>query len=132
MTVYNWNGLNQKKVLAILPCIRSFIVLLVTLLISGCNKKTKTAVEKATVSQFLENDIYSFKVRPESKDGQQGPESDESESIQTTMIIPSKPGQPNALNITHDSVLSLNGPNQNKVHTMLPLTQFSIIPLVTH
>ena len=65
--------------------------------------KAKTAVEKATVSQLLENGIYPFKVRPESKDGQQGPESDKSEPIQTTMIIPSKPGQPKALNITHDS-----------------------------
>jgi hypothetical protein len=63
-----------------------------------------TTIEDATVSQLSENNTYSFKVRPELNNGQPGPESDESEPIQTAMIIPSKPGQPRTLNITHDSI----------------------------
>ena len=67
-------------------------------------QEAKSAIEEATVSKLSENGIYTFKVRPELKNGHHGPESDESEPIQTAMIIPSKPGQPIILNITHDSV----------------------------
>ena len=65
---------------------------------------TSTAEESVTVSQLLEKSIYFFKVRPESRSGKSGLESDESEPIQTAMIIPSKPGKPKPASLTHDSI----------------------------
>ncbi len=67
-------------------------------------QRTNTAIEEATVSQLSKNGVYLFKVRPELKNGQHGSESDESKPMQTAMIIPSKPGQPRTLSITHDSI----------------------------
>ena len=67
-------------------------------------QKTSDAEKKALVSQLSEKNTYLFKVRPESKSGESGQESDESEPIQTKMIIPSNPGKPKATNITHDTI----------------------------
>lgn len=87
-------------------------------------QEAKSAIEEATVLKLSENGIYLFKVRPELKNGHHGPESDESEPIQTDMIIPSKPGQPSTLNITHDSVeLEWSKPEQG-AHNV---TSYSIL-----
>ena len=66
-------------------------------------KEVKSAKERVTISHLLEKTIYSFKVRPECKDGL-GLESDTSDAIQTKMIIPSKPSKPTATGITHNSI----------------------------
>ena len=59
--------------------------------------------EEVLLPQLSENVMYCFKIRPECKAGV-GLESDISDPIRTNMIIPSKPGQPKALNITHNSI----------------------------
>ena len=65
---------------------------------------TSTAEESATISPLVERSTYLFKVSSEPKSGEPGLESGESEPIQTAMIIPSKPGRPTAVNVTHDSI----------------------------
>ena len=59
--------------------------------------------EGVVVSQLLENTTYHFQVQPEFEAGI-GLESDISDPIMTKMIIPSKPGKPRALKITHQSI----------------------------
>ena len=63
----------------------------------------RSANTKVIVSQLLDNTTYLFLVQPECEAGI-GLESDVSDPIKTMMIIPSKPGKPRALKITHDSV----------------------------
>ena len=65
--------------------------------------RSVSADEKVVVSHLLENTTYLFQVQPECEAGV-GLESDVSDPIKTKMIIPSKPGKPRALNITHDSI----------------------------
>ena len=67
-------------------------------------QKTKATEEKAIVTGLSEKSAYLFKVRPESKSGEPGEVSDESEAIKTTMIIPNKPSKPVALSVTHSAV----------------------------
>ena len=82
-------------------------------------QKTKAAKERATVTGLSEKTTYLFKVRPESENGESGLESDESEHIQTAMIIPSKPGKPKAVNVTHDSIeLEWTKPEQGAHNVM--------------
>ena len=45
----------------------------------------------------------SFQVQPECEGGV-GIESDISDPVMTYMIVPSKPGKPRALKVTHDSI----------------------------
>lgn len=59
--------------------------------------------EIAVVSQLLENTTYRFQVQPEYEAGI-GLESDISDPIMTKRIIPSKPGKPRALKVTHQSI----------------------------
>ncbi len=59
--------------------------------------------ERVVVSQLLENTTYHFQVQPEFEVGI-GLESDISDPITTKRIIPSKPGKPRALKVTHQSV----------------------------
>ena len=87
-------------------------------------QKTNTVEEKTTVLQLLENNAYLFKVRPELKNGECSPESDESEPTQTTITIPTKPDKPKALSITHDSVeLEWSKPEQG-AHNVTSYTIF--------
>ena len=65
--------------------------------------KTESAVEKLIVSRLEVDTSYIFKVQAESVDGP-GKESETSNVIQTLVPIPSKPGQPKAVSITHNSV----------------------------
>ena len=66
-------------------------------------KRSVNTEERVVVSQLLENTIYLFQVQPECDAGI-GLESDVSDPIKTGMKIPSKPGKPRALNVTHDSI----------------------------
>ena len=59
--------------------------------------------EKALLPQLSENTVYYFKVRPECEAGT-GLESDISNPIKTEVIVPSKPGKPKAVSITHNDV----------------------------
>ena len=59
--------------------------------------------EEAVVSQLSENTTYIFQIQTECEAGI-GSESDISDPIKTKMIIPSKPGRPQASKVTHDSV----------------------------
>ena len=65
--------------------------------------KTESAVEKLIVSGLEVDTCYIFKVQAESVDGP-SKESETSNVIQTLVPIPSKPGQPKAVSITHNSV----------------------------
>ena len=65
--------------------------------------KTENAVEVLVVSGLEINTSYIFKVQAESVDGH-SKESEISNVIQTLVPIPSKPGQPEAVSITHDRV----------------------------
>ena len=83
----------------------------------------EAAVYKISVTQLSEKTVYYFKVKPEYENGF-GPESSESEPIQTRMIIPSEPGKPKALNITHDSIqLEWTKPEQG-FHNVTSYTVF--------
>jgi hypothetical protein len=59
--------------------------------------------EEMMLTQLPDNTTYWFKIRPKCESGF-GLESDISEPITTMMIIPSKPGKPKAMNVTHDSI----------------------------
>ena len=67
------------------------------------NEHKAVSKEEMMLTQLSDNTTYRFKIRPECKAGF-GLESDISEPITTRMIIPSKPGKPKAMNITHDSI----------------------------
>ena len=62
--------------------------------------KTTTPQTKLSISNLIEGTEYYFKIRPECKVGS-GVESDTSEPI---VMLPSKPGKPTALNVTHEHV----------------------------
>ena len=83
----------------------------------------KSTVEKSTVSELSEYTFYCFKIRPECE-VDIGLESDVSDPIQTKIIIPSKPGKPKVLNVTHDSVqLEWTKPEQG-AHNITSYTVF--------
>ena len=65
--------------------------------------KVKANEERALVSRLFEKTTYYFKVQPVSEAGV-GPKSRVSEPIHTKLIIPSKPGRPEAKDITHDTI----------------------------
>ena len=65
--------------------------------------KTESAVEKLIVSGLEVDTSYIFKVQAESVDGP-SKESETSNVIQTLVPIPSKPGQPKSVSVTHNSV----------------------------
>ena len=65
--------------------------------------KTESAVENLVVSGLEPNTSYIFKVQAESVDGT-SKESETSNVIQTLIPIPSKPGQPKSVSVTHNSV----------------------------
>ena len=84
---------------------------------------TEATVQKMAVTQLSEKTVYYFKVVSEYENGL-GPESDVSEPIQTSTIIPSKPGKPKVLNVTHDSVqLEWTKPEQGS-HNITSYTVF--------
>ena len=59
--------------------------------------------ESIIVSDLYENTTYLFQVLPECKNGIEL-ESDISDPVTTKMIMPSRPGKPQVICITHDSV----------------------------
>ena len=59
--------------------------------------------ESVLISQLRENTVYYFKVQPHYADGF-GLQSDVSDPISTKMIIPSQPGKPKCVLVTHDSI----------------------------
>ena len=65
--------------------------------------KTENAVEEFVVSELEVDTSYTFKVQAESVDGC-SKESRISKAVQTLVPIPGKPGQPEAVSITHDRV----------------------------
>ena len=86
-------------------------------------QKVDTVEEKVIMSQLLESTIYFFKIQPNCGNIL-GLESDTSEPFKTKMILPSKPGQPKALNITHDSIeLEWTKPEQG-AHNVASYTVF--------
>ena len=63
----------------------------------------KTTEESTRVTHLSDMTTYYFKIKPECETGY-GLESDLSESMTTLMLIPSKPGKPNATNVTFSSI----------------------------
>ena len=68
------------------------------------NQNTPATNHRLLVSHLFEYTIYYFIIRPECKDNISGLDSNISDPIQTNMIIPSKPRNLTASNITHESV----------------------------
>ena len=66
-------------------------------------KTHKTTDERALLRYLSEKTMYSFKVQPVCEAGV-GPKSVVSEPIKTKEIIPGKPGTPEAMDITHNSI----------------------------
>ena len=86
-------------------------------------QKAITTEERVLVSQLSENTKYFFHVQSECEGGV-GLESDVSDPIKTKMIIPSKPGKPRAVNVTHDSIqLEWTEPEQG-AHNVTSYTVF--------
>ena len=80
--------------------------------------KTKSAVEELIVGELEPNTSYIFKVHAESVDGP-GKESETSHGIKTLVPIPSKPGQPKVVSVTHNSVnLKWTKPTQYSEYVM--------------
>ena len=65
--------------------------------------KTESAMEELAISGLEVDTSYIFKVKAESADGP-SKESETSNIIQTLVPIPSKPGQPKSVSVTHNSV----------------------------
>ena len=85
--------------------------------------KHASTEDKWTQSELSEFTHYLFKVRPEC-DTSIGLESDTSDPIQTKMIIPSKPGKPKILSVTHNHVeLEWSKPEQG-AHNITSYTVF--------
>ena len=84
-------------------------------------KQAANTAERLLVTKLLENTIYFFKIRPECVAGN-GPESDVSEPIETKIILPSKPGKPRALEITHNSVKLEWTKPENGAHNIISYT----------
>ena len=85
--------------------------------------KTQSAVEVLAVSGLETNTEYIFKVQAESADGP-SKESETSNEIQTLIPIPSKPGQPKAVSVTHNSIsLKWTKPTQYTEH----ITNYRVI-----
>ena len=66
-------------------------------------KQTDGIEEHITIDKLHPNTFYLFKVKAECN-GELSEESEVSESIKTKLPLPGAPGQPTALDVTHDSI----------------------------